>query len=91
MVKELSHIFCSIWQLQNKTLQKIKTIKTQTVNSNYSTPDDDQKYGWKYLGRRYGTIPLPPESQHKKNNKKTWKIMIKINKQCFIIFNKNLP
>ena len=24
--------------------QIIKTIKTQTVNSNYTTPDDDQKY-----------------------------------------------
>ena len=34
-----------------------------------TTPDDDQKYGHKRLGRRYGTIPLPSGSQHKKNNK----------------------
>ena len=35
------------------------------------TPDDKQNYGQKRLGRRYGTIPFPPVSQHKKNNKKT--------------------
>ena len=49
-------------------LQIIQT-KTQTVNSNYTTPDDDQKYGRKCLGRTYGTTPLPPGSQHKKNYK----------------------
>ena len=45
-----------------------------------TTPDNDQKYGRKRLGGRYGTIPLPPESRHKKNNKKTWKITIRNNK-----------
>ena len=61
-------------------LQIIKTIKTQTVKSNYSTPDDDQKYGRKRLGRRYGTIPLQSRSRHKKNNKKIWKLQLEINK-----------
>ena len=44
---------------------------------NYTTLDDDQKYGWKLLGRRYGTIPLPSRLQHKKNNKATWENKIK--------------
>ena len=57
---------------QSKTLQITKTIKTQTVNSNYSTPDEDQKSDRKRFGRRYGTIPLPSKSRHKKNNKKTY-------------------
>ena len=42
-------------------------------------PDDDQKCGRKLLGRRYGTISLPPWSQNKKDNK-TWKIKIKNDK-----------
>ena len=33
--------------------------------------DNDQNYGQKWLSRRYGTIPLPPRSLHKKNKKKT--------------------
>ena len=45
------------------------------------TPDEDQKYGWKRLGKRYKTIPLPPGFQQKNNNTKTWKITIKNNKQ----------
>ena len=40
------------------------------------------------LSRRYGIISLPPGSQHKKNNKKTWKIKIKNNKHCSSVFNK---
>ena len=48
---------------------------------NYTTPDDNQKYGQKCLGRRYWTVPLLPGPQHKKNNKKTWKITIKNNKK----------
>ena len=36
---------------------------------NYTSPDDDQKYCRKRLGRRYGTIPLPSRSRHKKKNK----------------------
>ena len=43
-------------------LQIIKTVKTQQSTQNYT--DDYQKYGWKCLGRRYGTIPLPPRAQH---------------------------
>ena len=39
-------------------LQIIKTVKTQQLTQNYTTPDDDQKYGQKRLGRRYGTIPF---------------------------------
>ena len=69
-------------QLQNKTLQLIITI-----TQNYTTPDDDHKYGQKCLGRRYGTTPLSPGSWHKKNNK-TWKITIENYKQCSIVFNK---
>ena len=61
-------------------LHAMKTIKTQTVNSNYTTPNENQKFGRKYLGRRYGTIPLPPGSRHKKNKKESWKITIKNNK-----------
>ena len=53
---------------------------------NYPTTDDDQKYGWKRLGRRYGTIPLLSRFRHKKNNKETWKS--KNNEQCSIVFNK---
>ena len=49
----------------------IKTVKTQQSTQNYTTPDDDQKYGRKRLGRRYGTIPLPSKSRHKKNNKES--------------------
>ena len=46
-------------------------------------------YALKRLGRRYGTIPLPWRSRHKKNNKETWKIKLKIiSKQCSIVFNK---
>ena len=68
-------------QLQKKTLQIIKTIKTQTLSTqNYTTPNEYQKSGQKCLGRRYGTISLSPGSWHKKNNKKTWKIIIKNNK-----------
>ena len=33
--------------------------------------DVDQKYGWKRVGWRYGTIPFPSRSRHKKNNKET--------------------
>ena len=55
---------CSNWQLQNKTLQIIKTVKSQQWTQNYTTPDDNQKYGQKYFGRRYGTIPLPSRSRH---------------------------
>ena len=65
--------------LKNKTQQIIKTITIQNCQLKDTTPDDDQKYGWKHLGRRYGTIPIPPGSQEKKNNK-TWKITIKDNK-----------
>ena len=50
--------------------------------------DNDNKYDRKSLGRRYGTIPLPFKSRHKKNNKESWKNRIKINKQCSIVFNK---
>ena len=57
----------------------------QTVNSNYTTPDDDQKYGRKRLGRSYGTVLLPPGFWHKNN--KIWEIAIKINKQGSIVFN----
>ena len=39
-------------------------VKTQQSTQNYTTPDDNQKYGQKCLGRRYGTIPLPSRSQH---------------------------
>ena len=39
-------------QLQNKTLQIIKTVKAQQSTQNYTTLDDDQKYGRKRLGRR---------------------------------------
>ena len=46
-------------------------MKTQTVNSNLTTSDGDQKYCRKRLSRRHGIIPLLPESQHKENNKKT--------------------
>ena len=49
-------------QLLNKILQIIKTVKTQQSTQNYTTPDDNQKYGWKHLGRRYGTIPLRSRS-----------------------------
>ena len=45
--------------LQNKMLQIIKIAKTQQSTQNYTSPDDDQKYGQKRWGRRYGTIPLP--------------------------------
>ena len=45
-------------------LQIIKTVKTQLSTQNYTTPDDNQKYGRKCLGRRYGAIPLPSRSQH---------------------------
>ena len=45
-------------------LQIIKTVKTQQSTHNYTIPDDDQKYGRKLLGRRYGTIPLPSRSQY---------------------------
>ena len=62
-------------------LQIIKTAKTQQSTQNYTTPDDDQKYGRKRLGRRYGTIPLPFRSRRKKNNKESWKNKIKNNKQ----------
>ena len=37
-------------------LQIIKTLKIQQSTQNYSTPDDDQKYGRKRLGRKYGTL-----------------------------------
>ena len=43
-------------QLQNKTLQIIKTVKIQQATQNYTTPDDDQKDDRKRLGRTYGTI-----------------------------------
>ena len=45
-------------------LQIIKTVKTQLSTQNYTTPNSEQKYGQKRLGRRYGTIPLPSRSQH---------------------------
>ena len=45
-------------------LQIIKAVKTQPSTQKYTTPDDDQKYGRKRLGRRYGTIPLPSRSRH---------------------------
>ena len=44
---------------QNKTLQIIKTVKTQQSTQNFTTPDDDQKYGQKCLHKRYEIIPLP--------------------------------
>ena len=40
---------------------------------NYTTPDDDQKYGRKWSVRRYGTIPLPSSYRYK-NYKETWKM-----------------
>ena len=40
---------------QNATNNK-NNKKTKTVNSNYTT-DNNQKYGRKHLGRKYGTIP----------------------------------
>ena len=80
---------CSNRQLQNKTLRIIKT-KKKSVKSNYVTPDDNQKYSRKPLTGRCGTISLPPGSQHKKNNEKTWKITIKNDKQSSIVLNKNL-
>ena len=42
----------------------IKTVKTQQSTQNYATHDDEQKYGHKRLGRRYGTIPLLSWSWH---------------------------
>ena len=51
--------------------QIIKTVKIQQSTQNYTTPDDDQKYGRKFLGRRYGTIPLPSRSRHCKNIKES--------------------
>ena len=44
-------------------LQMIKTLKIQTVNSNYITPYNDQKSGQKCLGTRYGTFPLPTQEK----------------------------
>ena len=67
-------------------LQIIKTIKTQTVNKNYTTPNDDQKSGQKCLGRRYGTIPLSPEST-RKITRRLEKLQLKMIK-CSIVFNK---
>ena len=84
-MSQIKHWKCSKWQLQNKTLQINKTVKTQIVNSNCTTPDDDQKYGRKHLGRRYWTILLSPGSWLKKNYK-TWKITIKNNKTYLNIY-----
>ena len=47
-------------QLQNKTLQIIKTAKSQ----NYINTDDDQKYSRKRLGRRYGANPFSSRSRN---------------------------
>ena len=66
----------------------IKTVKIQQSTQNYTTLEDDENYGQKRLGRRFGTIPLPSWSWHKKNNKESWKNKIKNNKQCSIVFNK---
>ena len=46
---------------QNVTI--IKTIKTQQSTQNYTTHDDNQKYGPKHMGKRYGTFPLPSRFQ----------------------------
>ena len=52
---------------------------------NYTTPDDDQKYGRKRFGRKYGTIPLPPISRRKKKKKK--KIIRRLEKIKLKIIN----
>ena len=53
-------------KLYNKTVQIIKTVKTQQSSPNYTNPDDELKYGRKYLGRRYEIIPLPSNPDTKK-------------------------
>ena len=52
----LSLSLCSNQQLQNKTLQMIKTIKIHTVNSNYTTSDDNQKVWSKAFGQKIWAI-----------------------------------
>ena len=42
-------------------LQIIKTVKNSSQLN--TIPDDDQKYGRKHSGRRYGTISLPSRSR----------------------------
>ena len=42
----------------------IKTVKIQQSTQNFTTPDDDQKYGRKRLGRKYGIVPLLSRSRY---------------------------
>ena len=68
----------------------MKTIKLKLncqlkLNNTYWWP----KIWSKALGQKiWDNSFLPPKSQHKKNNKKIWKITIKTNKKCSIVFNK---
>ena len=56
---------------------------------NYSTPDDDQKYGRKRLGRKYGTIPFYLDPYTRRITRSLEKITLKtINTHCSIVFNK---
>ena len=80
LLKTMKH--CLLFLIQIFQILLFFLCRDQTVNLNYSTPEDDQKSGRKCLCRRYGTIPLPPGSQQKKNIK-TWKITIKNYKQVF--------
>ena len=52
---------------QNATNNLNNKNSNSQLKTTWPPPNDDQKYGWKCLGRRYGTILLPPKSQHKKN------------------------
>ena len=54
--------FC--FEVSSGTLQIFKTVNIQQSAQNYTTPDDDKKYDWKRLRRRYGIIPLPSRSRH---------------------------
>ena len=57
MLKELSHIFCP--SAFDHTFGC-----HQQLTQNYTSPDDNQKYGRKLLDRTYGTIPLPSRSRY---------------------------
>ena len=63
-------------------------IKIQQSTQNYTTADNNQEYGQKHLGKRYGTIPWLSTSWHQKNIKESRKNRIKNNKQCSNVFNK---
>ena len=69
-------------QFQNKMIQIVKTEKNQTINSKLPYPIYRPKVWSKALGRRYGTIPLPFRSRFKKNNKGTWKNILRNTKLC---------